>query len=155
VPFHLDRALRATFPWPETTHFRKGRGRKCKTCHGIGSRGCVGVFELLIVDDDLRYLLSERVAPSVIQDQVDERRGASMEEDAFRKACRGLIEPEEVSRLGMKVAALLDEMAAAGEQDEVEAVDVPSLDEWTPTITEEVPEPETWDEVANMASLLT
>jgi hypothetical protein len=34
-------------------------------------------------------------------------------------------------------------------------VDVPSLDEWTPTITEEVPEPETWDEVANMASLLT
>jgi type IV pilus assembly protein PilB len=154
VPFHLDRALRATFAWPESTHFRKGRGRTCKKCHGIGSRGLVGSFELLIVDDDLRYLLSERVAPSVIQEHVDARRSPVIEEDAFRKASRGLIEPEEVTRLGMKVAALVEEMAAAGEKDEEEAVAVPSLDEWTPTVEEEVPEPESWDEIANMANLL-
>ncbi|HEU4753436.1 MAG TPA: ATPase, T2SS/T4P/T4SS family, partial [Armatimonadota bacterium] len=85
VPFHLDRAIKSHFAWPAGSAPKKGKG--CKECHQIGARGCIGIFELVPVDEDLRYMLSERVAPSVLRELLRERRIRGLEEDAFQKVC--------------------------------------------------------------------
>ncbi|HEU4753868.1 MAG TPA: hypothetical protein VFU47_12240, partial [Armatimonadota bacterium] len=71
------------------------------------------------------------------------------------KVCQGAIAPSELPRLGLEVAATLETLAERDAESEVP--EVPSFDDWVPTVDpmEEEPEPEDWDAVKNMASLLT
>jgi type II secretory ATPase GspE/PulE/Tfp pilus assembly ATPase PilB-like protein len=153
VPFHLDRAVREVFTWPDGATPRKGRG--CKECHQIGARGVSGVFEFLRVDEDARYMLSERVAPSVLRQYFQERLFRGLEEDAFLKVAQGLVPAEDLPRLGLRIAEVQE---AFSERDEADAApEVPTFDDWAPSIDpmDEEPEPEDWESVKNMASLLT
>jgi type II secretory ATPase GspE/PulE/Tfp pilus assembly ATPase PilB-like protein len=109
LPYEVEQVLRSVFPWPEGVRFRKGKG--CEDCDGAGSRGCVGVFELLVVDDGFRSLLIERAPSSMLREHLQGTGFRPLEEDAFHKACHGLIAPEEIARLGMSVAVALDELA--------------------------------------------
>jgi type II secretory ATPase GspE/PulE/Tfp pilus assembly ATPase PilB-like protein len=102
----LLRALTVQFGSLERAKFRKGRG--CTRCHRVGTRGRVGVFELLTVDDDLRQLMAEGAAPSALRDYVGRRGFHSLEQDAFDKASAGIIPPEEIVKLGFSVAGMLD-----------------------------------------------
>ena len=102
----LLRALTVQFGSLEKARFRKGRG--CSRCHRAGTRGRVGVFVLLTVDDDLRQLMAEGAAPSALRDYVGQRGFHTVEHDAFDKACAGIIPPEEIVKLGFSVAGMLD-----------------------------------------------
>jgi type IV pilus assembly protein PilB len=112
-PAGLRDALELHFGSVEGAHFRKGRG--CSACHRTGVRGRMGVYELLTFDSRLRHLLvsgSDPENPSVY-DYLMRHGFKSMEEDAFRKACRGLILPEEVVKLGFQVARAYSDRAPA------------------------------------------
>jgi type IV pilus assembly protein PilB len=154
LPFELDRALRTRFAWPEEVHFRRGTG--CPRCHSIGSFGCVGVFELLVVDPDFRSLLSEKAPPTILYEHLSGYGYRTLEEDAFRKACFGLIAPEEIVRLGLDVAAVLEQMgvkgAAYGEDTPLDAL--VSWGEWSSGPPADIPNLETWGDVASLAQQL-
>jgi type IV pilus assembly protein PilB len=78
-------------------HLRSGRG--CTACRGQGTRGRIGVYELLSLDGELRRLLAEGAERSEMRRYADEHGFRTLEEDAFRKSCQGLVAPEEVLRL--------------------------------------------------------
>jgi type II secretory ATPase GspE/PulE/Tfp pilus assembly ATPase PilB-like protein len=77
--------------------FRRGAG--CRACHGTGVRGRVGVYELVPMDEQLRRLIAEGADRTQLKAHADQCGFRSMEQDAFSKACEGLISPEEVLRL--------------------------------------------------------
>jgi type IV pilus assembly protein PilB len=105
----LRRALEAEFGSLAGVRFRRGRG--CTTCHQAGTHGRVGVYELLKIDEDLRQMLAEAKGTKSLREHVLARGFKSMEEDAFLKACAGIVPPEEVVELGFSVAMALDEEA--------------------------------------------
>jgi type II secretory ATPase GspE/PulE/Tfp pilus assembly ATPase PilB-like protein len=99
---HLERAFQSRFGSLEGARFLKGRG--CAACHRTGVRGRIGVYELLTVDDELRGLLAEDPSLSRLRERIFARGFRSIEEDAFHKACLGMIAPEEVVDLGFGVS---------------------------------------------------
>lgn len=105
-PADLQRAFQLSFGERAAGAFRKGRG--CEGCLGRGVRGRVGVYELLEIEDDFRYLLAERVAPSHLRQHAERRGFQGLEHDAFRKIRAGLIPPEELLHLGLAVAAAME-----------------------------------------------
>jgi type IV pilus assembly protein PilB len=111
---NLMRTLEAEYGDLSEARFRKGKG--CARCHRTGARGRLGIFELLTVDDDLRHLVAEGSAPSTLRNYVRGRGFRSLEDDAFLKASRGLIPPEEIVNLGFGLAM---QAAEEGEAEEL------------------------------------
>jgi type II secretory ATPase GspE/PulE/Tfp pilus assembly ATPase PilB-like protein len=103
----VRRTLESQFGSLEGAHLRKGRG--CAKCHQTGTRGRIGVFELLLIDEDMRHFMSEGVNPSLMREYVQKRGFIRMEEDAFRKACLGLVPPDEIVNLGLGVDLSFDD----------------------------------------------
>jgi type IV pilus assembly protein PilB len=106
-PFELRRALVTRFGSLEHASFRHGVG--CSHCHRSGTRGRVGVYELLAIDDELRHLIAKGFGANTeaLQKYVVERGFVAMEEHAFQQACAGEIPPEEVISLGFEAAVAL------------------------------------------------
>lgn len=102
----LLRALQLSFGEEARVPYRRGTG--CERCLHRGVRGRTGVFELLTFDDDLRFLLAERAAPSAIQQHLERGGFRGLEHDAFAKARAGRIPPEELLHLGHDVLSTLE-----------------------------------------------
>jgi type IV pilus assembly protein PilB len=103
----LLRALEAQFGSMQDARFRKGAG--CEACLRSGSRGRIGVYEFLVVDDTLRDLLTRGSDFNRMREHVFGRGFQTMETDAFMKACQGVISPEEIIHLGFAVATSVED----------------------------------------------
>jgi type II secretory ATPase GspE/PulE/Tfp pilus assembly ATPase PilB-like protein len=71
----------------------------CETCGGLGYRGRVGVFELLIVTDRMRDLIRERANVSVIKSEARKNGMLYMREEGLRLAAMGVTSVEEMMRV--------------------------------------------------------
>lgn len=76
--------------------FSVAYGRGCQRCRGTGFHGRVGLFELLVVDDDLRVLLSNPATQGAFRDAWKARGGRSLREDGLRKVRAGLTTLDEI-----------------------------------------------------------
>jgi len=77
---------------------RLWRGRGCRKCRDTGFRGRTGLFELLVLDDDLREKIMAR-APTGQVIHVAVRNGLRvLREDGWRKVRAGITTPQEVMR---------------------------------------------------------
>jgi type II secretory ATPase GspE/PulE/Tfp pilus assembly ATPase PilB-like protein len=101
----LLQALEARFGPLRDAAFRRGKG--CAQCHGSGTRGRVAVFELLLLDEELRSVIAAgEHCPKALLRSHRRRCGLpTLEEDAYRKACLGVVAPEEVMSLGLLLAS--------------------------------------------------
>jgi general secretion pathway protein E len=77
--------------------FNEGTG--CEKCLQTGYLGRIGIFELLIVDDDIRELIIKGSASHIIQEAAIERGMTTLREDGLHKALTGLTTLEEVCRV--------------------------------------------------------
>jgi type IV pilus assembly protein PilB len=127
-PEGLLRLFEAHFGRVENPTFRRGRG--CSMCHNTGTRGRTGIYELLVVDEDLRRLIGEGVEPAVLKQHLAQYRFVTMEEDAYSKACRGVIPPEEVVNLGLGLAMTMADVGPV-EEGEPFPSDIPSFEHST------------------------
>jgi len=108
LPARLRQVFESSFGDLSGMDFRRGTG--CNRCGRTGTRGRIGIHELLIIDDDLRRLMSEGAAPSDLRRYVQSTGFESLEVDAFHKSAAGLVPPEEVVRLGFGIASALEEL---------------------------------------------
>jgi len=77
---------------------RAWRGRGCERCRGTGYRGRVGIFELLVLDEEIRSEVLLHRGSEAIR-KIAARRGMrTMREDGLAKAVAGLTSIEEVER---------------------------------------------------------
>ncbi len=76
--------------------FQKGEG--CTYCHGTGYLGRTGVFELLIVTNEIRQMFSAGASSNEIKSTAIKNGMLSMMKDGLLKVKQGLTTPAEVLR---------------------------------------------------------
>ncbi len=77
----------------EPVAFFKGKG--CPACRNTGYKGRVGIFEVLIVDDDIRDLVVKKASSEVIKNKAIEKGMKTIKDDAITKARIGVTSLEE------------------------------------------------------------
>jgi general secretion pathway protein E len=71
----------------------------CAACNRSGYRGRTGIYELLMLDDELRRLIHERASEQALRAQALARGMRSLRDDAMRWANAGVISLEEAIRV--------------------------------------------------------
>lgn len=77
--------------------FYKGKG--CEKCGGTGSKGRVGVYEIMKMTETLRRMILERASTSDLRDMAREEGMLTLRESALRKLMIGRTTVEEVIRV--------------------------------------------------------
>ncbi|MFH0952989.1 MAG: type II secretion system ATPase GspE [Verrucomicrobiota bacterium] len=77
------------------------RGRGCSDCSFTGYRGRVGIFEIFVVNDDVRHLIFERVSAADLRQKARELGMRTLREDGLRKVVAGTTTLQEVLRVTM------------------------------------------------------
>ena len=78
------------------------RGRGCAKCNGKGYLGRSGIFELLVVDDAVRQMISDKTDAQSIKNVALSAGMATLRADGFEKAVQGITTIEEVLRVTQK-----------------------------------------------------
>ena len=78
----------------QKTTLYKGRG--CGDCGRTGYRGRVGIYEIFMIDEEVRNLVYEKVPANVLRVRAREMGMRTLREDGVRKVMSGLTTPEEV-----------------------------------------------------------
>lgn len=74
------------------------RGRGCQACWNTGYRGRTGIYELLVMDEEIRSTVSRQHTAGDIRSLLDARGMRALREDGRRAVSAGLTTPEEVLR---------------------------------------------------------
>ncbi len=84
----------------ENNGFHKAwKGRGCEACRNTGYRGRIGIFELLMVDDNVREMVMDRVSAGKMKQYILSKGMKTLRDDGLDKAHRGLTTLEEVIRV--------------------------------------------------------
>ena len=76
---------------------RKGTG--CEHCGQTGYRGRVGIYELLVLSDNIRHVVAEGGDANNIRQQAQAEAMRTLHEDALEKLAQGMTTSEEVFRV--------------------------------------------------------
>jgi len=79
------------------TLFYKGTG--CKECLETGYLGRTGIFELLVVDDEIKELISKKCGSHIIKEAAVKKGMSTLRDDGLRKALAGETTLEELCRV--------------------------------------------------------
>ena len=93
-----EEAFAAFFQDCPTGKVRLYHGKGCDACHGTGYEGRTGIFEMLVLDDELREAVTASKDAGVIRDLAVKSGMRTLFEDGLAKAFRGLTTLDEVMR---------------------------------------------------------
>jgi general secretion pathway protein E/type IV pilus assembly protein PilB len=88
-------ALGLTTAQVDGAEFTHGIG--CAACHGTGYRGRVGLFELLVLSDEIRPLIYDNVTAARLRQQARRQGMRTLREDGLRKMLAGLTTIDEIA----------------------------------------------------------
>jgi general secretion pathway protein E len=74
------------------------RATGCAACNYTGYRGRLGIFELMLIDDDIRALVSQNVDSKTIKHKAIEKGMHTLRADGARKVLKGVTSVAEVLR---------------------------------------------------------
>jgi len=72
---------------------------QCPTCEGVGFRGRMGVYELLVINDEIRELIRDKGSATQIKKLARRNGMLSMKEEGLRLVIRGMTSIEELQRV--------------------------------------------------------
>jgi len=75
------------------------RSAGCRHCRNTGYNGRIGLYELLVTDDQVRGLTSERTPTNIVKEAAVKAGMRTLRQDGWRKVCRGLTSIDEVGRV--------------------------------------------------------
>ena len=75
------------------------RGKGCDYCKGTGYWGRSGIFELMIIDDEMREMIISQSSTVALRKKAQEKGMRLLGEDGIAKALGGLTSIEEISRV--------------------------------------------------------
>lgn len=84
---------------PDTTNLRIANAVGCPECHGVGYKGRVGVYELIIINDDIERLIATQPSEADIKKAAHAQGQINMRQDAMLKVIAGLTDLAEVIRV--------------------------------------------------------
>jgi type II secretion system protein E len=68
----------------------------CEQCRQIGYKGRMGIFEIFIIDDEVRHMINKRSSTLMLRQRARELGMRTLREDGVRKILAGLTSGEEV-----------------------------------------------------------
>lgn len=68
----------------------------CDQCRHTGYRGRMGIFEMFVIDDDVRHMINNRKSTLLLRQKARELGMRTLREDGVRKVLAGLTSAEEV-----------------------------------------------------------
>ena len=75
------------------------RGKRCRNCMGSGYRGRIAIFELMVINDELRAAINQH-QDTTVHNQIAKRHGMrTLKEDGDLKVEKGLTTASEVMRV--------------------------------------------------------
>jgi type II secretory ATPase GspE/PulE/Tfp pilus assembly ATPase PilB-like protein len=77
----------------EITFFR---GNGCKDCGQTGYLGLAGIFELAILNEEIRQLILDRATRHDISEAIRNKGTATLYQDALKKVVKGVTTYEEI-----------------------------------------------------------
>lgn len=78
---------------------KEGENAACPTCGGMGYRGRIGVFELLVINDRMRDLIRDKAALSVLKAEARKSGMLYMQEEGLRLVVKGITSIDELLRV--------------------------------------------------------
>jgi type II secretion system protein E len=75
------------------------KGQGCPNCQGTGYRGRIGIFEMMVVTDDLRSLITENASARELRRVASRQGTTSLRDDGFRHVREGRTTVQEVLRV--------------------------------------------------------
>jgi len=91
---HLDAALARELHVVESAQLSRGKG--CPTCRQTGYKGRLGIFELLLMTEPVRYAVGAKASAQAIRDAAGMR---ALRDDGMAKVHAGVTTVEEVLRV--------------------------------------------------------
>ncbi len=95
---YFDASMLAQQPSPLQLY----RGRGCEKCGGKGYLGRTGIYELLLVDETTRQLITEKPDAQKLKNVAVAKGMQTLRSDGFEKVLRGITTIEEVLRVTQK-----------------------------------------------------
>ena len=68
----------------------------CDQCRQIGYKGRMGIFEIFVIDDEVRHMINKRSSTLMLRQRARELGMRTLREDGVRKVMAGLTSAEEV-----------------------------------------------------------
>ncbi len=78
---------------------RKCGGKRCVACLGLGLKGRTGIFECLVVEEDIRKLILAHASAEEVQELARSRGMRTLYEDGLAKVQAGITTQEELERV--------------------------------------------------------
>ncbi|MEQ1852639.1 MAG: type II/IV secretion system protein, partial [Chthoniobacteraceae bacterium] len=72
------------------------QGAGCEKCKGLGYKGRIGIFEIFVVDDEVRHMVNTRATTVDLRKRAREMGMRTLREDGIRKVLAGMTTAEEV-----------------------------------------------------------
>lgn len=72
------------------------KGAGCDTCKHNGYKGRAGIFEIFVIDDEVRHMINERSTTIELRKRAREMGMRTLREDGIRKVLAGMTSAEEV-----------------------------------------------------------
>ena len=96
TPYEADAAERSLLKLAAGQLYRPAG---CEQCNFSGYRGRAGLYELLIMDDDLRHLIHDNASEASIKSHAHGQQMRTMRDEGLRRVAAGLTTIEEVLRV--------------------------------------------------------
>jgi len=93
-----DEELREIGVKPPQRDVKLFRAKGCAACNHTGYRGRMGIFELMLIDDDIRALVSQNVDSKTIKHKATQKGMHTLRSDGAVKVLRGQTSVAEVLR---------------------------------------------------------
>jgi len=68
----------------------------CEQCRQLGYKGRMGIFEIFVIDDDVRHMINKRNSTLMLRQRARELGMRTLREDGIRKILAGLTSADEV-----------------------------------------------------------
>ena len=109
-PYEPDPELLREVGFPEAERARTKfcRGRGCEECRFTGYRGRTGIYEILVLHENLRPLIIERASSTTIKQAAIANGMKTLREDGWGKVRAGVTTIEEVARVTQEDEALVE-----------------------------------------------
>jgi len=72
------------------------QGRGCEQCRGTGYKGRMGIFEIFVLDDEVRHMINKRSSTLNLRQRARELGMRTLREDGIRKVLAGVTTADEV-----------------------------------------------------------
>ncbi len=72
------------------------KGTGCDACKHLGYKGRMGIFEIFLIDDEVRHMINEKASTIELRKRAREMGMRTLREDGIRKVLAGMTSAEEV-----------------------------------------------------------